>query len=341
VHSVALTDEALRAPVNVTWEITAACNLSCRHCLSADLRAEQHGELSLEECRRIVDDLAAADVFQVNFGGGEPFIRDDFLDLLTYAQGKGITTCVSTNGTLLEDDLVERLAAMDGLFLQVSLDGATPETNDAIRGAGTFGRILEGVGCLRRHTLRDFSLNMVVTRVNVHEVAEFAELAARLGAKARLSRFRPSGAGCASWDDFRLTRAQLLELSDFLGEHTEILTGDSFFSLTPESRRRVGLTMCGAARMTMAIAPDGSVYPCAFLADPAFLAGDAAVESPVAVFRESDVFAGLRANDNAACSGCARFSLCHGGCPAVAYFVARSLDARDPECLMAALGAGV
>jgi mycofactocin radical SAM maturase len=341
VRSAALTDEALRAPVNVTWEITEACNLACRHCLSADLRAEQRGELSFEECRRIVDDLAAADVFQINFGGGEPFLRDDFLDLLAYTQGKGITTCVSTNGTLLDDDLVERLAVMDGLYLQVSLDGATPETNDAIRGAGTFARILDGVDCLRRHTVRDFSLNMVVTRVNVHEVSEFADLAARLGAKARLSRFRPSGAGCASWEDYRLTRAQLVELSEFLGEYTEILTGDSFFSLTPESRRRMGLTMCGAARMTMAIAPDGSVYPCAFLTGPAFLAGDAAVDSPVAVFRESEVFARLRANDNAACSGCSRFSLCHGGCPAVAWFVARTLDAGDPECLMAALGAGV
>jgi mycofactocin radical SAM maturase len=341
VRSAALTDEALRAPVNVTWEITEACNLRCRHCLSADLRAEQRGELSFEECQRIVDDLAATDVFQVNFGGGEPFLRGDFLDLLTYAQGKGITACVSTNGTLLDDHLVECLAAMDGLYLQVSLDGATPETNDTIRGAGTFTRILEGVDCLRRHAVRDFSLNMVVTKVNVHEVAEFADLAARVGAKARLSRFRPSGAGCASWGDYRLTKAQLLELSAFLGRHTEILTGDSFFSLTPESRRRMGLTMCGAARMTMAIAPDGSVYPCAFLTDPAFLAGDAAVSSPVAVFRGSEVFARLRANDNAACNGCSRFSLCHGGCPAVAYFVARSLDAGDPECLMAALGAGV
>ena len=170
MRSPALTDEALRAPVNVTWEITEDCNLACRHCLSADLRAAQRGELAFEECRRIVDDLAAADVFQINFGGGEPFLRDDFMELLAYAQAKGITTCVSTNGTLLDDRLVARLAAMDGLFLQVSLDGATAETNDAIRGAGTFARVLHGVACLRRHEVRDFSLNMVVTRTNVHEV---------------------------------------------------------------------------------------------------------------------------------------------------------------------------
>ena len=339
MRSPALTDEALRAPVNVTWEITEDCNLACRHCLSADLRAAQRGELAFAECRRSVDDLAAADAFQINFGGGEPFLRGDFMELLTYAQSKGITTCVSTNGTLLDDHLVARLAAMDGLFLQVSLDGATADTNDAIRGAGTFLRVLHGVACLRRHEVRDFSLNMVVTRTNAHEVAAFADLAVSLGAKARLSRFRPSGAGCANWDDYRLTGAQLLELSAFLGVHTEILTGDSFFSLTPDSRRRLGLTMCGAARMTMAIAPDGGVYPCAFLTDPAFLSGSAATHSPVAIFRDSEQFARLRAIDNAACSSCSRFSLCHGGCPAVAYFVARSLDAGDPECLLSARAA--
>ena len=338
MRRVALADEALRAPVNVTWEITKACNLSCRHCLSATLRSQGRDELGLARCREIVDDLAAADVFQINFGGGEPFLRADFLDILDYAHGHGITTCVSTNGTMLHDGLVARLAAMDGLYLQVSLDGAVPETNDAIRGAGTFGRIVAGVECLRSHGVEEYSVNMVVTRVNAGEVGEFAALAARLGAKARLSRFRPSGAGCESWDDYRLTRTQLRELSAFLGEHTSILTGDSFFSLTPEGRRRLGLTMCGAARMTMAIAPDGGLYPCAFLTDPAFRAGDATHVSPVAVFRDSDVFARLRASDNATCSACSRFSLCHGGCPAVAYFVTRSLDAGDPECLVAALG---
>jgi mycofactocin radical SAM maturase len=340
VRPTALTDEALRAPVNVTWEITEACNLSCLHCLSAGLRAEHRGELGFEECLDVVDDLTAADVFQINFGGGEPFLREDFLDILEYAQQKGLTTCVSTNGTLLTDELVRRLAAMDGLFLQVSLDGATAETNDAIRGAGTFGRVMTGVECLRRHGFGGLSLNMVVTRVNVGEIGAFGALAAALGAKARLSRFRPAGAGCVVWDDYRLTRAQHLELSEFLGEHTEVLTGDSFFSLVPESRRHLGLAMCGAAKMTMSIAPDGSAYPCAFLTDPSFLAGNVRLESPIAIFRDSSVFAALRANDNASCRVCARFSSCHGGCPAVAYFVTRSLGAGDPECLAAVMAAG-
>ena len=89
-------------------------------------------------------------VFQVNFGGGEPFLRDDFLEILRYAHDRGITTCVSTNGTLLDDALVDALLEMAPVYLQVSLDGACAETNDAIRGRGTFERILAGIELLAR-----------------------------------------------------------------------------------------------------------------------------------------------------------------------------------------------
>ena len=346
-----LHEQRLRAPVNVTWEITEVCNLSCRHCLSADLRARRAGELDFAECSAVVDQLAAMEVFQINFGGGEPFLRDDFLDLLRYCQGKGITTCVSTNGTTLTEDLVTQLLAMDGLYLQVSLDGARPETNDAIRGQGTFARIMAGVRLLADRRFPDFSLNMVVTRLNFDEIADFGALAADLGAKTRLSRFRPSGGGCSTWDDYRLTREQLTGLSVYLGDHDEILTGDSFFALTPESRRAMGLQMCGAAKMTLALAPDGSVYPCAFLSDPAFLAGHVNAASlgvgpagdvpsgtlPLAeVFAHAPVLERLRDLEVASCRACDRFSVCHGGCPAVAYFLTRSIGLPDPECLRAA-----
>jgi mycofactocin radical SAM maturase len=282
--------------------------------------------------------VGAHAVFQVNFGGGEPFLRDDFLDILRYAHAQGITTCVSTNGTLLDDALVDalvRLGAANGapVYLQVSLDGACRDTNDAIRGRGTFERILAGVELLADRDYPDFSLNMVVTRLNAAEVGDFDVLARRYGAKTRLSRFRPSGGGCHTWEDYRLTRDQLTRLSRFLGDHPEILTGDSFFALTPDSRRDLGLNMCGAAKMTCAVAPDGTVYPCAFLSDPAFLAGKVTERPLWDVFRSSPVFERFRELEVEACRGCDRFSICNGGCPAVGYFLTESTGLPDPECL--------
>jgi mycofactocin radical SAM maturase len=342
-----LSSTPLRAPVNVTWEITEACNLDCAHCLSAELRAEQRGELGLDQCRALIDELARLQVFQVNFGGGEPFLRADFLEILRYAHDLGITTCVSTNGTLLDDALIDALLDIGAahpaapVYLQVSLDGARAETNDAIRGRGTFERIVAGIELLARRGYPDFSLNMVVTRPNATEVGDFDRLARSYGAKTRLSRFRPSGGGCHTWEDYRLKREQLADLSAFLGDHPEILTGDSFFALTPDSRRNLGLNMCGAAKMTCAVAPDGSVYPCAFLADDAFLAGNVTAQPLGDVFRTSPVFERFRDLEVKACRGCDRFSICHGGCPAVGYFLTESMGLPDPECLRAVeTGAG-
>ncbi|MCZ7664562.1 MAG: mycofactocin radical SAM maturase [Thermoleophilia bacterium] len=331
-----LSSAPLKAPVNVTWEITERCNLSCRHCLSADLRRREGGELDPRACEALIDELAAMQVFQINFGGGEPFLRADFLDILRYAQAKGIVTCVSTNGTLLTEALVDELAAMDLLFLQVSLDGARSETNDAIRGPGTFERILAGVELLRRRSFPDLSLNMVVTHVNFEEIAEFRRLASSLGARTRLSRFRPSGDGARVWDDYRLSREQLAWLARFLEEHGDVLTGDSFFALTNGGAGDRGLRMCGAARMTCAVGPDGSVFPCAFLCEPAFLAGNVVREPLGSIFEHAPIFRRLRDLEVEPCQACDRFSLCNGGCPAVAWFVTESLGLPDPECLRVA-----
>jgi mycofactocin radical SAM maturase len=329
-----LSEARLRAPVNVTWEITESCNLSCSHCLSADLRAPGRGELDTGLCRDVLDELARMQVFQVNLGGGEPFLRDDILDLLAHAHALGITTCVSTNGTVLDADLVDELLCLDApVYLQVSLDGASAQTNDAIRGEGTFARILRGIELLAERGYPDLSLNMVVTRVNAGELGAFHELARGFGARTRLSRFRPSGAGCGRWEEYRLSREQLLELSTFLGEHRNIATGDSFFSLAPESRRELGLRRCGAARMTCAIAPDGGVYPCAFLCDPAFHAGNV-TERPLSdIFQDSPVLAAFRELEVESCRDCDRFSACHGGCPAIGFFLTHAIGSPDPECL--------
>jgi len=323
----------LRAPVNLTWEITGLCNLSCTHCLSADVRKDLHEELNFGQCVRLIDELDRLKVFQINFGGGEPFLRKDFLDILDYAHSKGITTCVSTNGTVLDERLVKKLKSMDLLYIQVSLDGASPETNDQIRGEGTHSLILDGIELLSKYEIPHFSINTVVTRINFREIDQLNELAKHYGAKTRLSRFRPTGNGKKEWEAYHLDKTQLLELSVFLSGHRNVLTGDSFFSITSVERRDLGLNMCGAAKMTCSVSPDGTVYPCAFLQDNIFIAGNVTKESFETIWCESDALNMMRAVRIESCAQCGRFNLCHGGCPAVAYFLTRSLNHPDPECM--------
>ena len=247
--------EGLSAPVNVTWEVTQRCNLSCIHCLS-EAGNSNGGELTYDQCLHVIDQLSSHQVFQINFGGGEPFIREDFLSILDTCHRRGLVTCISTNGTLLEDHVLDFLKGREMVYLQVSLDGGTSATNDSLRGAGTYKRIMKGLERLNTWEI-PFSINMVLTKLNFPEISSLYSLAKDYGAKLRISRFRPSGRGKNSWEYLRLGKEDLKAFSQWLSEHDEVVTGDSFFSLEDEERKGLGLNLCGAAKFTCCIDPEG------------------------------------------------------------------------------------
>jgi len=326
------TDWPLSAPVNLTWEITHRCNLKCIHCLSGSSN-ESAGELNFEECRAIVDQLAASKVFEINFGGGEPLLKDYFLPLLRYIHEKGIVTCISTNGTVLTDEAVACFAGNSLVNVQVSLDGATPEVNDRIRGQGTYRRIIKGIERLAGKNI-PLSINTVVTSLNFMQLSQLKELAISYGASLRVSRFRPSGRARESWDMLKLSASQLQELSHWLGNDPSILTGDSFFSISQDGRRHLGLDMCGACKMTCCIDPCGNVFPCAFMQEKEFCGGNLRETTFKDIWDNAAAFNYFRRLEPEACRRCPRFNNCRGGCPAVAYFVSRDLNSADPECLI-------
>src|SRR3989440_11073592 len=91
-------EHGLDAPICLTWELTYACNLACVHCLSSSGRRDPR-ELSTDECRRVIDELQAMQVFYVNIGGGEPTVPRDFWELLDYATAHHGGGKCSTNGS--------------------------------------------------------------------------------------------------------------------------------------------------------------------------------------------------------------------------------------------------
>ncbi len=324
--------EGLRAPVNVTWEISLRCNLRCVHCLS-DSGPVSTDELTHNECMRVIDQLKALNVFQVNIGGGEPFMRDDFLDLLAYCHEKGIVTCVSTNGTMVDQDMAKRLSALKMIYLQVSLDGATADVNDIIRGKGTYDRVLCAMDTLAKQGVQ-FSINTVLTRTNFSQLDALRAIGKEYGAELRVSRFRPSGRGKVSKAFLGPTVDQLETFANWLDEYDMVRTGDSFFCLTSDNRRQKGLDMCGAAKMTCCISPTGDVFPCAFLQEAPFFAGSVRERSFKDIWNHSPVFDRFRNLDVKSCMECFRFEVCRGGCPAMAYHTYEDVSMPDPECLV-------
>lgn len=321
----------LRSPVNLTWEVTFACNLRCSHCLSASAHPAPD-ELTTAEALALVEQLHAAGVFQVNFGGGEPFIRPDFEEILAACHARGIMTCISTNGTLLTPERVDRLAASRLVAIQVSMDGANRSTCEAIRGEGTYDAALKALRLLAASTIPT-SINTVLTAQNAGEIPALHKMAASLGVSLRVSRFRPSGRGADNWESLRPTPAQLLAFSAWLAASGDVRTGDSFFSLTTQERQGLGLNLCGAAKLTCCVGPTGNMYPCAFLQTERFKAGSLRERTFQQIWDDAEIYGSFRSLRIHSCEECRRFDQCHGGCPAVAWHLKNDLNGGDPECL--------
>ena len=129
--------------------------------------------------------------------------------------------------------MAAQLAASDYVDVQISLDGATAEINDAVRGKGSFDMAIRALENLKAAGFADAKISVVVTRHNVDQLDDFKALADRFGATLRITRLRPSGRGADVWDELHPTAAQQVQLYDWLALHGErVLTGDSFFHLS-------------------------------------------------------------------------------------------------------------
>ena len=333
----------LDAPICLTWELTYACNLECAHCLSSSGRRDPR-ELTTEQAEAVIDELQRMQVFYVNVGGGEPTIRPDFWHLVEYAVHHDVGVKFSTNGVRLDAERAAFLAgpACNGYVdVQISLDGATPEVNDYVRGPGSYDTAIRALANLQAAGFEDAKISVVCTRQNIGQLDEFKAIADRYGATLRLTRLRPSGRGADVWDELHPLPEQQRELYDWLVAHGEdVLTGDSFFHLAaygPEdgSGALPGLNLCGAGRVVCLIDPIGDVYACPFAIHDQFLAGNLLADGGFErVWQDSELFQELRSpQTGGACSSCAFFDACRGGCMAAKFFTGLPMDGPDPECV--------
>jgi mycofactocin biosynthetic radical S-adenosylmethionine protein MftC len=324
----------LDAPICLTWELTYACNLDCIHCLSSSGRRDPR-ELSTDACLRVIDELASMQVFYVNIGGGEPTIRPDFFTILDHSVASGVGVKFSTNGSRIDATTARRLSGTDYIDIQISLDGADAQTNDAVRGAGSYATARRAMDHLADAAFGPFKISVVMTRHNIGQLDAFESLAAQYGAELRLTRLRPAGRGADTWDQLHPSQADQRALYNWLIKRPHVLTGDSFFHLSALGESLPGLNLCGAGRIVCLIDPVGDVYACPFVLHPEFNAGNVQDSGGFKhIWMQSDLFTSLREPQNpGACASCGSFDACQGGCMAAKFFTGLPLDGPDPECV--------
>jgi radical SAM protein with 4Fe4S-binding SPASM domain len=166
-----------RRPI-VVWNITRTCNLNCVHCYSDSGNKRYRDELNTEEAIRLIDDLAAYRVPVILFSGGEPLLRADLFDLAAYAKKKGVRTVLSSNGTLISEQIARQIKSTAFSYAGVSLDG-TEEVHDRFRGLrGTFVKTMKGIRNLISVGQKT-GLRLTLTQHTIGEIDSIFELIVR------------------------------------------------------------------------------------------------------------------------------------------------------------------
>ena len=159
----------------VVWNVGQRCNLKCVHCYSQSKDIEYPGELNTKEAKAMLDGLAEFGAPVILFSGGEPLMRKDLMELITYAKDKGLRAVISTNGTLITEEKAEELKQFGLSYVGISLDGLR-ETNDKFRGIeGAFDDALQGIrNCLKLGI--KVGLRFTINKRNAQDIPGIFEL---------------------------------------------------------------------------------------------------------------------------------------------------------------------
>jgi len=155
----------------VVWNCTQRCNLKCVHCYAQSEDRDYPGEMSTEEAKTMIDDLAEFGAPVLLFSGGEPTIRKDLVELMHYAKSKGMRVVISTNGTLITPEKAAQYAEVGLSYVGVSLDGGR-ETHDRFRGLeGSFDKAIAGIRNARDAGIK-VGLRMTINKRNWQDIPE-------------------------------------------------------------------------------------------------------------------------------------------------------------------------
>lgn len=287
-------------PLGFQWHLTDRCNLRCAHCYQE--RFDAGAELTIDELRRLADRIVAAarPPVTIHLTGGEALLLPHFGRLLDHLEGFGeaVELHVITNGTVTDPAALEALARTSRLTaIKVSAESADPAINDRIRGPGNLARVEAGIARLREGTGKAVITMATIGRHNVAGVERFAAWSRELGAAGAIfERFVPLGRGRAmagealdeaSWAQ---VAAAACGLAGIAVEADELLPYRAFWLAFDPGGGASGLAgaECNLGGGSMALMPDGTVYPCRRFPVPS---GNARIEPMEAILDRLERFA--------------------------------------------------
>jgi len=341
--------EPVFLPRLIAWEVTRSCPMACKHCRAAARNQPYEGELTTEECRRLLENIARLARPTIILTGGEPMLREDIYDLAAHADGLGLPVVMAPCGQMVDLAAVERMKQAGIHAISISIDGATAASHDAFRGvAGAFDMACRAADAARRARL-PFQINTTITRANRDELPAIRDLAVRLGA-AVFNPFLlvPTGRGKdlagqeLSAAEYERTLGWLADAERDGPIRIRVTCAPHYSRIRAQRARRAGEAPepaepfsrgCMGGKTFAFISHTGKVQICGFLD---LEAGDLrAVDLDFArIWRDSPLLAAVRNVDGygGRCGICEYRRIC-GGCRARAYAFTGDYLAEEPFCV--------
>lgn len=335
----------------VAWEVTRTCNLSCIHCRAAAVDKPYENELSTEECRRVLDEIASFAKPIIILTGGEPLLRPDIFELASYGNSLGLRMTMAPNGTLVTREAARKMVKVGIQRISISIDGATAQSHDAFRRVpGAFEGAMRGIRNAREAGL-PFQINTTITAQNLHELEAIQKLAVDLGAAAHhIFLLVPTGRGknleeqAINAEQYEKTLHWFYEQRDQVPLQLKATCAPHYYRILRQRARRDGrkvdMATFGLDAMTRGclggtgfcfVSHVGQVQPCGYLEVDC---GNVREQSFREIWEASPVFLKLRDYKalEGKCGRCEYVRVC-GGCRARAFEATGNYMAEEPLCL--------
>ncbi|KAF1081787.1 MAG: hypothetical protein GQF41_1427 [Candidatus Rifleibacterium amylolyticum] len=326
------------------WHLTDRCNRRCRHCYQDNFDYGA-GEASPEQRRQLAASILEAIPDQpvsINLTGGEPLLLKDLLDLMHYLETFANLADVNiiTNGTIHDSELIKALGTFSRFAMfKMSLESGDRQINDSIRGAGSLELLRQSIPLYKQLSARPVSLMMTLSRANAETIAETVEFARKAGAAGIMfERFVPLGAGQSmseavlTAEDWYRAIVAIGQVAGIEVDPDELAACRAFWLwLDRELEDALDAALCNLGSESMALMPDGTVFPCRRLEIPVgnlLKEPFAAIRSRLAEWNCSRIRPKLHGD---LCGAC-QFEDCPG-CRALARALTGDSFADDPQCV--------
>ncbi|MDD2364845.1 MAG: GeoRSP system radical SAM/SPASM protein [Desulfuromonadaceae bacterium] len=324
----------LKAPLTINWAINNNCNFACSHCYS---REDTHDDLSRDVLLACLEKVAKAGVFSINFGGGEPLLRSDLLEISAFSSSLGLKVSMNSNGWFIDENMAVSLKKAGFTKVGISIDSHIPEVHDKFRGVpGSHARALAALMHLKAAGINT-SISTVICRINSETIDELVAMALAAGvSQLNFHNFKCSGLGMSNKDELDLTPDEwkVFYKDAIAAKHSvkdlDISLDDPIIALLDarDAGTLVKGSVCG--KLSLNIKANGDMTPCGFIP---IVIGNIVSDDLQQVWKDSDILDRMRNKQpTGKCSGCSKYEDCLGGCTARALALTGDMNNPDPHC---------